>query len=59
MKNVREYDDVRAEARRLQEVVHSARVHGIMVEKNDQLPADEFKYRVVLLGIASKGSGYG
>ena len=48
MKNVREHDDVRAEARRLQEVVH------VMVEKNDQLPADDprrkFKYRVVLLG---------
>ena len=54
MKNVREYDDVQSEARRLQEVVHFARVHGIMVEKNEQLPADDprrkFKYRVVLLG---------
>ena len=54
MKNVREHDDVRAEARRLQEVVHFARAHGITVEKNDQLPADnpqtKFKYRVVLLG---------
>ena len=41
MKNVRGYDDVRAEARRLQRVVHFARVHCIMVEKNDQLPADD------------------
>lgn len=54
MKNVREYDDVRAEARRLEEIVHFARVHGTMVEKNEQLPADDprrkFNYRVVLLG---------
>ena len=54
MKDVRDYDDVRAEARRLQEVSHFARVHGIMVEKNNRLPAHnprrKFKCRVVLLG---------
>ena len=40
--------------RRFEELVHFARVHGVMVEENEQLPADDprrkFKYRVVLLG---------
>ena len=35
---IREYDDVVAEAKREGKEVHMARVHGICVEKNYQLP---------------------
>ena len=35
---IREYDDVVAEAKRERKEVHMARVHGICVEKNYQLP---------------------
>eukprot|EP00435_Cladocopium_sp_Y103_P039446 s3902_g10.t1 len=51
---VREYDDVVNEAKRLGKEVHMARVHGICVEKNYQLPKGspgrKFKGRGVLLG---------
>ena len=51
---VREYDDVVAEAKREGKEVHMARVHGICVEKNYQLPkrspGRKFKGRGVLLG---------
>ena len=51
---VREYDDVVAEAKREGKEVHMARVHGICVEKNYQLPKGspgrKFKGRGVLLG---------
>ena len=51
---VREYDDVTAEAKRNKEEIHMARVHGICVETNYQLPEDDprrkFKGRGVLLG---------
>ena len=51
---VREYDDVVAEAKRDKKEVHMARVHGICVEKNYQLPESDpgrkFKGRGVLLG---------
>ena len=54
MENVKEMDNVRAEAKGLGVVVHFARVHGLMVEKNEQLPHEDprrkYKYRVVLLG---------
>ena len=51
---VREYDDVVAEAKKDKKEVHMARVHGICVEKNYQLPEGnpgrKFKGRGVLLG---------
>ena len=51
---VREYDDFVAEAKREGKEVHMARVHGICVEKNYQLPKGspgrKFKGRGVLLG---------
>ena len=51
---VREYDDVVREAKSKGTEVHMARVHGICVEKNYQLPAGspsrKFKGRGVLLG---------
>ena len=51
---VREYDDVVAEAKKDKKEVHMARVHGICVEKNYQLPEGDpgrkFKGRGVLLG---------
>ena len=51
---VREYDDVVREAKANKTEVHMARVHGICVEKNYQLPAGspsrKFKGRGVLLG---------
>ena len=51
---VREYDEVVAEAKREGKEVHMARVHGICVEKNYQLPKGspgrKFKGRGVLLG---------
>ena len=51
---VREYDDVVAEAKKNKKEVHMARVHGICVEKNYQLPESnpgrKFKGRGVLLG---------
>jgi len=51
---IREYDDVVAEAKREGKEVHMARVHGICVEKNYQLPKGspgrKFKGRGVLLG---------
>ena len=51
---VREYDDVVAEAKKDKKEVHMARVHGICVEKNYQLPESDpgrkFKGRGVLLG---------
>eukprot|EP00435_Cladocopium_sp_Y103_P020859 s2746_g5.t1 len=50
----REYDHVVAEAKRIGKEVHMARVHGICVEKNYQLPKGrptrKFKGRGVLLG---------
>ena len=51
---VREYDEVVAEAKKDKKEVHMARVHGICVEKNYQLPEGDpgrkFKGRGVLLG---------
>ena len=51
---VREYDDVVREAKKNGTEVHMARVHGICVEKNYQLPkgnpSRKFKGRGVLLG---------
>ena len=51
---VREYDDVVREAKKSGKEVHIARIHGICVEKNYQLPKDnpsrKFKGRGVLLG---------
>ena len=51
---VREYDDVVAEAKKDKKEIHMARVHGICVEKNYQLPESnpgrKFKGRGVLLG---------
>ena len=51
---VREYDDVVAEAKKNKKEVHMARVHGICVEKNYQLPEGnpgrKSKGRGVLLG---------
>ena len=51
---VREYDDVVREAKRNGTEVHMARIHGICVEKNYQLPkgnpSRKFKGRGVLLG---------
>ena len=51
---IRDYDDVVAEAKREGKEVHMARVHGICVEKNYQLPKGspgrKFKGRGVLLG---------
>ena len=41
MSVVREVDDVRREAKETGSVVHFARVHGIMVEKNGQLNVDD------------------
>ena len=58
---VREYDDVVAEAKREGKEVHMARVHGICVEKNYQLPKGspgrKFKGRGVLLGNQVKNQG--
>ena len=49
---VREYDDVVAEAKKAGKEVHMARIHGICVEKNFQLPKGhpnrEFKGRGLL-----------
>lgn len=54
MSAIREFDDVVREAKENKEDVHMARVHGIYVEKNQQLPKDDprrkFKGRGVLLG---------
>ena len=51
---VREYDDVVREAKQNGTEVHMARIHGICVEKNYQLPkgnpSRKFKGRGVLLG---------
>ena len=51
---VREYDDVVREAKQTGNEVHMARIHGICVEKNFQLPQGhpnrKFKGRGVLLG---------
>ena len=51
---VREYDEVVAEAKKNKKEVHMARVHGICVEKNYQLPEGnpgrKFTGRGVLLG---------
>ena len=51
---VREYDDVVREAKKNGTEVHMARIHGICVEKNYQLPkgnpSRKFKGRGVLLG---------
>ena len=51
---VREYDDVVAEAKKNDKELHMARIHGICVEKNYQLPKGhpnrKFKGRGVLLG---------
>eukprot|EP00435_Cladocopium_sp_Y103_P040038 s2308_g10.t2 len=51
---IREYDEVVKEAKRKKEEVHMARIHGICVEKNHQLPKGDprrkFKGRGVLLG---------
>ena len=51
---VREYDEVVAEAKKNKKEIHMARVHGICVEKNYQLPEGnpgrKFKGRGVLLG---------
>ena len=51
---VREYDDVVSEAKKSGKEVHMARIHGICVEKNYQLPKGhpnrKFKGRSVLLG---------
>ena len=50
----RDYDDVVAEAKKAGKEVHMARIHGICVEKNFQLPKAHpnrrFKGRGVLLG---------
>ena len=60
---IREYHDVKQEALTLKQVVHFARVHGIIVEKNYQLPmSDErrkFKGRGVLLRKQSEESELG
>ena len=59
---IREYYDVKQEALTLKQVVHFARVHGIIVEKNYQLPmSDErrkFKGRGVLLGNKVKNQNW-
>ena len=51
---VREYDDVVREAKQSGKEVHMARIHGICVEKNFQLPQGhpnrKFKGRGVWLG---------
>ena len=51
---VREYDDVVREAKKNGTEVHMARIHGICIEKNYQLPkgnpSRKFKGRGVLLG---------
>ena len=51
---VREYDDVVRKTKKNGKEVHMARIHGICVEKNYQLPNDnpsrKFKGRGVLLG---------
>ena len=58
---VREYDDVVREAKRNGTEVHMARIHGICVEKNYQLPkgnpSRKFKGRGVLLGNQVKDLG--
>ena len=60
---VREYDDVVREAKRNGTEVHMARIHGICVEKNYQLPkgnpSRKFKGRGVLLGNQVKKSVLG
>ena len=52
--DIREYDDLVRDAKRKGEEVHMARIHGICVEKNYQLPKGhpnrKFKGRGVLLG---------
>eukprot|EP00435_Cladocopium_sp_Y103_P061888 s184_g23.t1 len=59
---VREYDDVVREAKKNKEEVHMARVHGICVEKNYQLPQGDvrrkFKGRGVLLGNQVKNQNW-
>ena len=59
---IRECYDVKQEALTLKQVVHFARVHGIIVEKNYQLPeSDErrkFKGRGVLLGNKIKNQNW-
>ena len=40
---IREYFDVKQEAVALKQVVHFARVHGVVVEKNYQLPESVMK----------------
>ena len=59
---IREYFDVKQEALTLKQVVRFARVHGIIVEKNYQLPeSDErrkFKGRGALLGNKVKNQNW-
>ena len=59
---VREYDDVVAEAKKSGKEVHMARIHGICVEKNYQLPKGhpnrKFKGRGVLLGNQVKNQSW-
>lgn len=59
---VREYDDVVREAKRNGAEIHMARVHGICVEKNHQLPKGgprrKFKGRGVLLGNQVKNQNW-
>lgn len=60
MSVIRELDDVVREAKRKKEDIHIARVHGICVEKNHQLPKGDprrkFKGRGVLSGQPSEES---
>ena len=59
---IREYYDVKQEALTLKQVVHFARVHGIIVEKNYQLRENDerrkFKGRGVLLGNKVKNQNW-
>ena len=59
---VREYDDLRAEAKRTGETIHLARVHGLIYEKNYQLPEGhpqrKYKGRGVLLGDQVKDQNF-
>ena len=59
---LREYDEIVATSKKKGEEVHLARVHGICVEKNYQLPDDDpkrkFKGRGVLLGDQVKNQNF-
>ena len=59
---IREYYDVKQEAPTFKQVVHFARVHGIIVEKNYQLPENDegrkFKGRGVLMGNKVKNQNW-